>query len=387
MDPIYWLRQPVGAPEAPRRWSYTVLSAWRACPRRWWLLHARYDNARDGRYPQLFGVSAVQGRLVHAALEEWRKALRRGDSAPRFEARRFIKQAFREMLNGDVGRNPRINMGRLEATFSLDECVRQVFALAEGLGSSPTASARPEGAEGAGGGPPSDAEELWVEVEDPPICGRIDQVRDWKLIDFKTGEPNLDGHGDQIHFYAALWWLRFGTFPAGMEIRYPDTTYPLQVPAPAELTLEVATLRRELASIGSALAAPPPPAKPGAETCRHCAVRQLCPDYWVAASTRSLRGLPTDADGNTTAAPPFRDIRVTKLPDHWEPGKALHSAAQLDGGETVEVTIPVAQCPVTDSTRPAGVTVLNALLTRGDDGWRAKLTSASEVFWEERRSG
>lgn len=387
MDPIYWLRQPVEAPEAPRCWSHTALTAWRACPRRWWLLHARYDNVRDGKYPQLFGVSAVQGRLVHAALEEWRKSLRRGDSAPRFDARRFIKHAFREMLNGDVGRNPRINRGRLEAAFSLDECVRQVYALAGGLGSSPMAGAQSAAEECAGGGPPSDAEELWVEVEDPPICGRIDQVRDWRLIDFKTGEPDLDGHRDQLLFYAALWWLRFGTLPAGMEIRYPDATYPLEVPEPSALTAGVVALRRELASIGSALAAPPSSAKPAVETCRHCAVRQLCPDYWADAPTRSLRGLPTHTAGTITAAPPFRDIRVTSLPAHWEPGKALHGEGQLEGGEAIDVMIPVAQCPDAGSARPAGVTVLNALVSNGGGGWRAKLTSASEVFWEAGRSG
>jgi hypothetical protein len=387
MDQIYWLRQPVEAPEAPRRWSHTALTAWRACPRRWWLLHARYDNVRDGKYPQLFGVSAVQGRLVHAALEEWRKSLRRGDSEPRFDARRFIKQAFRVMLNGDVGRNPRINRGRLEAAFSLDDCVRQVFALAEWLGSSPTAGARPEAAEGAGGGPPTHAEELWVEVEHPPICGRIDRVRDRKLIDYKTSEPDLPGHGDQLRFYAALWWLRFGTPPAGMEIRYPDGTHVLQVPEPSELSVGVESLRHELASIGSALAAPPPHANPGVETCRHCAVRQLCPDYWAAASTRPHRGLPTDAARSAEAAPPFRDIRLTALPAHWEPGKALHGAAQLDGGTTVELTIPVAQCPAAGCERPTGATVLNALLMKSDDGWRAKLTPTSEVFWEEGRSG
>jgi hypothetical protein len=249
------------------------------------------------------------------------------------------------------------------------------------------AGAWPDAAENPGGGPPSDAEELWVEVKDPPICGRIDQVRDWKLIDFKTGEPDLDGHRDQLLFYAALWWLRFGTLPAGMEIRYPDATYPLQVPEPSELTAEIESLRRELASIGSALVSPPPPAKPGLETCRHCAVRQLCPDYWAAASTRPHRGLPTDADGSGEAATPFRDIRLTALPAHWEPGKALHGAALLDGGESVEVTIPVAQCPAASCRQLAGVTILDTLLTKSDNGWRAKLTSASEVFWEVGRSG
>jgi hypothetical protein len=101
-----------------------------------------------------------------------------------------------------------------------------------------------------------------------------------------------------------------------MEIRYPDATYPLEVPEPSELRAWVESLRRELALIGSALAAPPPLAKPAVETCRHSPVRQLCPDYWDAASTRPLRGLPIDTAASMTAAPPFRDIRVTSFPAH-----------------------------------------------------------------------
>jgi hypothetical protein len=382
MDPVYWLRQPVGPPEAPRRWSYSALTAWRTCPRRWWLLHARYDNAPDGKYPPLFGVSAVQGRVVHAALEEWRKSLCRGVNAPRFDARRFIKQAFREILNGDVGRNPRINRGRLEAGFSLDDCVRQVFALAEGLGAPPPAWIRPEATAGADG-PPSDAEELWVEVESPPLCGRIDQVRSRTLIDFKTGEADPEGHGEQLLFYVALWWLRYGTLPAGMEIRYPDGAFPLPTPTVAEVAVGVESLRRELATIDAALAAPPPPATPAVETCRFCPVRQLCGDYWSTDATRPIRGLPADKAGAAEAIPPFRDIRLTALPGHWEPGRGLTGTVGLEGGGAVEVTVPAGQCPPTGANRPVGLTILNALPTKGDDGWRARLTSASEVFWEE----
>lgn len=386
MDPIYWLRQPDGPPEAPRRWSYSALTAWRTCPRRWWLQHANYENAPDGRYPSVFGVAAVQGRLVHAALEAWRKSLRRSESTPPFEARRFMKQAFREFLNGEVGKNPRINRGRLEAAFSLDDCVRQVFALSDGLGAAP-AGVRYGAAEGAGGGPPSDAEELWVEVEIPPLCGRIDQVRSLILVDFKTGEPDLEGHGEQLLFYVALWWLRYGTLPGGMEIRYPDAAYPLSVPKVSELTVGIKSLRHELATVDAALAAPPPPAKPAPETCRCCPVRQLCGEYWTSESTKTIRGLPADKVGTTETTPPFRDIRLTTLPNHWEPGRGLNGTAELEGGGTVEVAIPAGQCPPAGAGQPAGLTILNALLTSGEEGWRARLTSASEVFWQESEPG
>lgn len=386
MDPVYWLRQPVGPPEAPRRWSYSALTAWRTCPRRWWLLHARYDNAPDGKYPPLFGVSAVQGRVVHAALEEWRKSLRRSVNAPRFDARRFIKHAFREILNGDVGRNPRINRGRLEAGFSLDDCVRQVFALAEGLSAPPLAGIRPEAAASADGGPPSDAEELWVEVESPPLCGRIDQVRSQTLVDFKTGEADPEGHGEQLLFYVALWWLRYGTLPAGMEIRYPDEAFPLPAPTVSAVAGGVQSLRREIATIDSALATPPPPALPAAETCRYCPVRQLCSDYWIADSTKPIRGLPDEKAAAAEVIPPFRDIRLTLLPGHWELGRGLSGTAGLEGGGEVEVSIPASQCPSAGTDRPVSVTILNALV-RCEEGWKVGLTWASEAFWSKEVSG
>ena len=223
------------------------------------------------------------------------------------------------------------------------------------------------------GGPPSDAEELWVEVEDPPLCGRIDQVRSKTLVDFKTGEPDLEGHGEQVLFYAALWWLRYGALPAGMEIRYPDESFPLPAPSDDELTAGVESLRLEVAAINAALAAPPPPAKPAIETCRFCPVRQLCGEYWTSASTQSLRGLPADKAGSEEATPPFRDIRLTTLPVHWEPGRAPQRYGRTGGGGTVEVSIPTNQCPPSGSGQPVGVTILNALLTSGDRGMEGKV--------------
>jgi hypothetical protein len=211
-------------------------------------------------------------------------------------------------------------------------------------------------------------------------------VRNKILVDFKTGEPGQQGHGEQVLFYAALWWLRYGELPTGMEIRYPDEAFALPTPNDSELTSGIESIRQEVMEISTNLATSPPPAKPAIESCRYCPVRQLCGEYWTSASTRPLRELPADEATTQEPMPPFRDIRVTAFPIHWEVGRELNGTAILEGGRAVELSIPATQCPPRGTMQPIGLTVLNALLTTGDSGCKARLTSASEVFWEARRT-
>src|SRR5262249_36771051 len=128
LDPLYWLQPPSEPAGAPRRWSYSALALWRQCPRRWWLQNARYANAPGGSYPPVFGAAALQGRLVHAALEAERKGVASGGP---FQPRRFLKEALHELLVGEIAENPRLDPGRLEAAVSLDDCLAKFFALSQ----------------------------------------------------------------------------------------------------------------------------------------------------------------------------------------------------------------------------------------------------------------
>src|SRR4051794_30042232 len=119
MHPLYLLRPPAEPASPPVRWSWSALAAWRACPRRWWLLNSRYAELEGGRYPSPVSQARLRGDLVHAALEEWwglRRTTR--DRPVRFDAYGFIKRHFHALLAEWTNRNPRVDRDRLAAGFS-----------------------------------------------------------------------------------------------------------------------------------------------------------------------------------------------------------------------------------------------------------------------------
>jgi hypothetical protein len=380
MDQIYWLQQPAEPAGAPRRWSYSGLALWRQCPRRWWLQNSGYANAPGGSYPVIFGAAAVQGRLVHAALEAERKWLRDGPAASSFQPRHFLKQALRELLDGEVAGNPRLDRGRLEAAVSLDDCLAKFFALSQGPGAGPR-TAQPQAAAGRPDGPPRNAQEYWVEVEDPPLAGRIDEVREGILIDFKTGEEDLEAHAEQLRLYAVLWWLRFGEPPAGLEVRYPGAVHFLPAPDADNLRPMVQALKKELAAICAAVTKSPPEARHDPERCRLCPVRQLCGEYWQASETRPLRSLHV-LDQGSAAALPIRDVELIRLPEHWTPGKAFIGLAEASGIGPVWVTLSQKLCPQEGSPIASSVRLLQVLLLSQADGVEVRAINSTEAFWK-----
>ena len=161
---------------------------------------------------------------------------------------------------------------------------------------------------------PRDAQEyLGRSRRSPPFAGRIDETRNGVIVDFKTGDEDLARHAEQLRFYAALWRLRFGELPSGLEIRYPGAVHVIPLPDNAEVLVIVQMLVRELAAITDAMRTPPLRANPGAELCKHCPVRQLCDAYWDAPDTRSLRTLPGGGQA-PDGPPPIRDIALMRFP-------------------------------------------------------------------------
>jgi len=380
---LYWLEPPSAPADPPRRWSYSALAVWRQCPRRWWLQHSGYPNVPAGSYPVVLGAAAVHGRLVHAALEAERASRRDATGGSPFQARRFLKQALRSLLDGDIATNPRLDPGRIEAAVAIDECVATYFALRE----LPEAGIRPapHGVAVQSSGPPRDAQEYWIEVEAPPFAGRIDEVRNGIIVDFKTGEEDLVAHGEQLRLYAALWWLRFGEFPAGLEIRYPGSVHAVAMPDAAGLLDAVQKLVRELAAISAALGTPPPPARPEAERCSFCPVRQLCEEYWDAPETQPLRTPPGLGQGSDPS-PPIRDMELMRLPKDWSPDDPLAGIADAVGIGPVSIALPRKLCPDKGSPRPSGARLLRVLLLAQDNGLQVRTINGTEVFWKTQQS-
>jgi hypothetical protein len=89
---LYVLRPPDEPPTVPSHWSWSSLSEWRDCPRRWWLLRAKYSFASNGRYPIRISADSLRGQIVHDALETSRTA------TPPFDAYRYMRRRLAEKL-------------------------------------------------------------------------------------------------------------------------------------------------------------------------------------------------------------------------------------------------------------------------------------------------
>jgi hypothetical protein len=346
------------------------------------LLRARYPVFPAGTerigYPEKYGPAALRGRLVHAALEAYGRSLPDAVSSP-FDARAFLKQWLRKWQTQERNSNPRIDIEALRARLSLDEGMAEFRALASHVpGSVARDCAGPGVKSPARLRPPPDAPEYSLAVDDPPLKGRIDRVKDGRVIDFKTGSFDEE-HGDQLRFYALLWWLKFGEPPAGLELLYTDTSTAtvVPVPSPEEMKHLAHHYREQVHNLRTALAAPPVPARPSAETCATCPVRQLCPEYWTAAVTETLRS--PNQDTNDVLA--YRDVHLTRVPRLPVSGP-LTGDAEATGFGAVAVLIPRGKCPPSSGGLPLAAYLLGARVERTASGWRIGLPLAGEIFWE-----
>jgi len=334
MHPLYRLSMPKAEPTPPTRFSHSVLIEIESCPRRWWLLNAHYEGLR-GSYPQPIVPQAVTGMVVHGALASFAAVLKEAGNpipgSPEFHAvrtsfpLRAIIQKLRRAVLMECAQNPRVDPVALEAATSVDACIttfKRLVSLAYtelGIYPGPAVpiNTQHSGSKsvpryvGLGTGsdtlPPAQARvltpaavpcpallaEVNVEVGDLPFRGRIDLVltatEGDTLVEFKTGRPKPDDEV-QSRTHATIWWL-WTRRPIRQRLLVYATHDPVTLGGltAEEVAAEADSLRCRIASAQADLLRHPPPAKPNAENCRHCPVRQLCDEYWQAAETSGLR--------------------------------------------------------------------------------------------------
>lgn len=382
LHPIYWIRAPVAGPAPPRHWSYSALASWRACPLQWYLTRATYAGVATPGYPQRTSAAAVQGQAMHAALEEMARDRRRvgaGDERPAVSIRATVRRHFEAILERLSSENPRAQIDQIRAQVHLDDCVNLVK---RALARLPAISAADSAPAWTGGrGLPSGAE-VWIQLDDPRIGGRIDLIADGGILDFKTGAP-ANHHADQLTFYALLWYLKTGEPPRRLEVSYarPSRTDLLVVPSVAELSASADDLRKEIAEADDVIGRAAPVARPSEHVCAGCGVRQICDAYWSSPETSSLRAsrarMAHDEVGETCRA----DVHIDRLPGDWKPGEAMVGVA--GAGDLGDVTLRIGRafCPEAGAERPTSVRLLGALLTRGVNGWESAATAGTELFW------
>jgi hypothetical protein len=376
VHPLFILRPPDESPSSPTRWSWSSLSQWRTCPRRWWLLHARYDFAFNGRYPIRLGSDALRGQIVHDALEAFRTA------SQTFDAYRYIRRRLGEKLRELDQNNPRVDSGKLAASISLDRCCADFYDQASRLPEPQYKKARSASkikATSSSVTAPSEAQELTVELQDPPLIARIDLVINKELIDYKTGDQSQE-HVDQLRFYAFVWWLRYGTLPAGLELRYASESVTVPLPSSKDLFATEQSIRSEVNAIARDLANSEsgPVARPSETVCQYCPVRQLCNEYWESSETQAFRRLPDSlAEGKAV----LMDVELAAIPTTWQVGRGFMGDVEAQALGHVKVSIPAALCPSAGSPRPVRARLLSATVKCSGGILTVTTNSVSEVFW------
>ena len=336
VNPVYRLQRPTGDPATPTHFSYSMLSEVEVCPRRWWLVHARYDTGWS-TYPQPPTPAAVFGTIVHGTLEAFAAALRRAGHPPagstefvavrRSFPLRTTVHALRNQALDRLNPNPRADRTVIEAGVSVDDClevfkrlVRHAYpgdgsatrydqphaqAPARGAAATPRApgevragsanervgNAAPAhpvglGPEGLAVPIPALLPEIKITLADPPLRGTLDLVATGpdgdSLIEFKTGAPKPE-HEDQTRFYGVLWWAKTGRCLRERQLVYRGRAVD-RLPGlePMQLAAELALLRERTVAAQRSLSERPPPARPNAASCQFCSVRQLCDAYWAS---------------------------------------------------------------------------------------------------------
>lgn len=309
VTPVLW-------PAPPAEMSVSTHAEIEECPRRWALSAAEYPDLWGGRgYPPKLQVAALSGSVVHLALEIITKQLTRAGVPS-------LSDPSAPQVLRDLGGYTRV----------VEECVERIFkryvdnpragALMEYAqrtlrGQVPTLRGRvqsmlsrlrlPKGAKAApaptptskSSGPPprrplenGTYPEVEVRAKGIGWKGTVDLLvlddEACELTDFKTGASD-EAHKFQVRAYAVMWRLDDELNPSARLLDRLVLAYEAQdVEVAPPSASEIDDLARELLArrqaAEAALTARPPSARPSAESCRYCGVRQLCDAYWAGAT-------------------------------------------------------------------------------------------------------
>lgn len=327
--PLWTTCAPTKWPAAPDEMTVTTLAEIEACPRRWALSAADYAGLWSGRgYPPRLQLSALAGTVVHIALETIARELVRAacSSVEDPKAPQVMRdlggytKVVRDCIDRVMDRfteNPRsaslvenaaavLRAQTSELRMRIQTILCRVRLPTLSTAPAVSGSALRRGRLRSGAYP-----EIELRARRMGWKGKADLliVSDdrCEISDFKTGERH-DGHMFQIRVYALLWSADDELNPTQrladrLILRYGAVD--VEVPAPTAVQLEDLergiVARRDAAQ--RSVSGPRPEARPTAENCRFCGVRQLCGEYWEPATQRDLA-----ADGADSR---FTDVQLT----------------------------------------------------------------------------
>lgn len=306
---------PTTWPDPPAEMSVSTHADIEECPRRWALGAAEYPDIWSGRgYPPKLQATALAGSVVHLALEIITKQLT-GAGVPSLNDpsatqvlrelggyTRVVEECVEHILKR-FSDNPRALpllehaqrtlRGQVPMLRARVQSMLARLRLPKGVPPAPIASvvkaARPPTRSPLANGTYPEVE---VRAKSIRWKGKIDLLvlgdDACEITEFKTGAAD-QAHEFQVRVYAILWRLDGELNPAGRLVDRLVLLYDSQdVEVPPPSAQEIDNLGRDLLerrmASEAALAARPPVARPAAETCRYCGVRQLCDAYWAGSA-------------------------------------------------------------------------------------------------------
>lgn len=315
-EKAHWrVLMPTTWPDPPAEMSVSTHAKIDECPRRWALSVAEYPDLWDGRgYPPKLQIAALAGSVVHLALEIITKQLSRSGVASLSDA--SAPQVLRDLggytriVEGCVDRilkryvdNPRASglmehaqrtlRGQVPTLRARVQSMLSRLRLPKGASLAPAASTKK-----TGGPPPrlplahGTYPEVEVRAKSIGWKGKVDVLvlgdDACEITDFKTGTAD-EAHKFQVRAYAVMWKLDNELNPSGRVVDRLVLAYESQdVAVPPPSASEIEDLGRDLLArrraAEAALAVRPPSARPNAESCRQCGVRQLCDEYWAGTT-------------------------------------------------------------------------------------------------------
>lgn len=321
MNTPYELVAPSRWAQPPKQFSFSSLQVIAACPRRWQLLHSEWGT--HSRFPERAHPSAIEGQIVHEALDLLSRALGQVGRPPlgsaEFQSAAascgfwgfFATQV--DEWNSRATRHPRAGPGFVIRTPPRELANRAVRLFREQYrpgGGRIVHSARSDGL--ASGSVLArlrhDGALSEVRLEHPvlPLTGILDLVTlegesGVSVVDFKTGAAK-DSHRDQLLLYAMLWWRVTGLAPLRIEVQYLDDSWAEAV-AKTELERVEKSVGKEIDRAVEAISRQPGPARPGLD-CARCPVRARCEEGWLHAEpAAALTGRTADCEVTVASTP------------------------------------------------------------------------------------
>lgn len=362
------------------------------CPRRWALSAAQYPDIWSGNgYPPRLQVAALEGSVIHLALEIITQQLTRA-GVPALDSP-LAAQVMREL--GGYTRVVEICVGRILKRYSnnpraillLEHAQRsltgQVPALRARVQSmlshlhlsatqpAPVASTTPRALPSRGPLRKGIYSEVELRATSIGWKGKADLIvlddGACEITDFKTGAID-EAHAFQVRVYATLWRFDDELNPSGRLVERLVLVYESQeIDIPAPSAAEIDELGRELVIQRQAseteLAAIPPAARPAAETCQYCGVRQLCDAYWSGTTqVVSTDGRFGDVELKITGrhGPTSWDavvIRARAVPAKTRALLRLQQPEEFEAGLSVRVLDGVLARDPEDAAAPVIVTL------------------------------